>query len=272
LPYGLDPEPPSPAVKERILTYVAEEERPEAASRRPASLHRAFDEITFAGPASDPVDVTLQRQSGSPPAAAGPRAGALPFPKRRSSGEIPERRRRWSGLLAAALVMCLAGLAYLADKVAEQNRTIARLSAELEGIPVADFASLLADLNDIERRFDMVTTVAREAYHLRRVEHFRDRPIEGMVYVCGNRQRWYLNVQGLEAPPAGQEYRLWFVTGNGMVDGGVLSVEDGARAELEATSMPDGTHGFAVSLEDTGSDHQRPSGLMVLLGEESVSL
>jgi Anti-sigma-K factor rskA, C-terminal len=278
LPYGLEPESPSPAIKERILARIAE--RPLAGAGV-----RDFDEVTFAGFAADPLDVTLHgrgetaagpRELGEPewpPSVAAPPAGTIPFPRqRKTASAAPPRRSRWNAALAAALVLCVAGLAYLADKVTEQNRTIARLTTELEGIPIADFATLYADLKAMEHRFDMVTTVAREAYHLQGVERVSDRPVEGVVYVCGNHQRWYLNVQGLESPPAGQEYRLWFLTGDGMIDGGAVHVEDGARAELEATTMPKGTQGFAVTLEDMGSDHRSPGGVMVLLGEESVSL
>ncbi len=289
LPYGLEPEAPGPAVKERILAQIGDQPTAE-------SPHRSFDEVTFAGTAADPVDVTLQRPAG-PPAptlaasspTAGPRelgtsepewpepvaanaAGTLPFPQQRQPPTAaPERRSRWVGALAAALVLCIAGLAYLTGKVNEQSRTIARLGDELHRIPVADFTSLHADYKALEHRFDMVTTVARKAYHLQGVERVGDRPVDGVVYVCGNHQRWYLNVQGLDAPPAGQEYRLWFLTGDGMLSGGVVRIEDGAQAELEAATMPDGTHGFAITLEEAGNDRS-PDGIMVLLGEESVSL
>ncbi len=287
LPYGLEPEAPSPAVKERILARV----EAEAATAPP---QRSFEEVTFAGAAGAPVDVTLQREAGPPepastdsttsqppasqepdwpePVTASAPPGTIPFPNQ----EQPAAPRRggglWTGLMAAALMVCIAGLGYLTGKVQEQNRTIARLSTELAGIPVGDLTSLNNQLQAVQSRMDMVTTIARSAYHLDGVEHVGNQPVDGIVYVCGKHQRWYLNVQGLEQPPAGQEYRLWFVTGDGMVSGGVVQVDDGAKAEKEDQSMPDGTHGFAITLEDVGSDPESPSGMMVLLGEESVSL
>ena len=104
LPYGLEPEAPSPAVKERILTRIDAE-----ATATPPQ--RSFEEVTFAGVVGAPVDVTLQRQLGSsestsagsevsrPPATREPDwpepvsasapPGTIPFPQKR-----PEAPRR----------------------------------------------------------------------------------------------------------------------------------------------------------------------------------
>ena len=185
----------------------------------------------------------------------------------------PPPRAWWSGALAASLVFCVAGLAYLTGKVNEQNRTIARLTTELQLLPVDDLTSMNEQLVTMRRRFHMVTSIARQAYHLEEVENPGNlpQPAEGVVYVCGKHQRWYLNVQGLDTPPDGKEYRMWFVTGGGMIDGGVVNVEEDASSEMEAMAMPNDTQGFAVTLEETGHDDD-PEGIMVLLGEAPVKL
>ena len=38
---------------------------------------------------------------------------------------------------------------------------------------------------------------------------------EGIVYVCGAHQQWYLSLRGLDPPAEGGEYHLWFMTEDG---------------------------------------------------------
>ncbi len=58
------------------------------------------------------------------------------------------------------------------------------------------------------------------------------------------------------------------MTEDGKVDGGVLEVRPGAPSEMEAQSMPSGTHGFLVTLETPDA----PEGLQILLGESPINL
>lgn len=179
--------------------------------------------------------------------------------------------------MAAMLAFCMLGLGYLAGEARQQQATIARLQADLQERAAAgddlDIEGLLAELATSKRRLAMVTEVAQSAYPMRTVSTTPDaksRP-EGIIYVCGQHQQWYLNVKGLEPPSPGKEYHLWFMTDGGTIDGGTLDVEPGAQAVKEASSMPSGTHGFSITLEDVGP-HEAPEGLMVLLGEQAVSL
>lgn len=198
-------------------------------------------------------------------------------------GEVAAERRASSGTpwlswaMAAMLGFCMLGLGFLAGEARQQQATIARLQSDLlqQQVSVEDpgLERLLDELSTTKRRLRMVTEVARTAYPLRTVSttgDARNRP-DGIMYVCGQHQRWYLNVNGLEPPSPGKEYHLWFMTEDGTVDGGVLDVEPGALAIKEASSMPPGTRGFSITLEDAGVEGE-PEGLMVLLGEQAVSL
>lgn len=236
LPYALDPVTPSAGVKTRILAEL-----------------------------------------GSPDAAAAPASPAATVPSNvvtmtpRAVSPAP-RSNVWLGALAAALALCLLGLGYLGGRLSEQTRALARLEA-IEPAGGPELVALQEELSTMKRRFHMVTSIARKAYPMEGVEPVgsQSRPAEGMVYVCGYHQRWYLNLQGLEPPPAGKAYNLWFLTEDGMVNGGAIDVRADATSEKEAQSMPEGTRGFAISLEQAGT-HDAPEGIMVLLSEEAVSL
>lgn len=248
LPYGLDPVAPAAGTKARLLA-----------------------EIDGATPAEPP------RQPA--PATAGERTVAEPVPSNvvpmvRPSRVLPAPSfNPWIAALAATLAFCLVGLGYFAGRLKEQNLMLARLGAEMRVQPGTELVALQEELSTMKRRFHMVASIARKAYHMEGVERVGNQqmPAEGVVYVCGNHQRWYLNLQGLEPPPAGKEYNLWFLTEDGMVNGGVVDVRPDASSEKDAQSMPMGTHGFAITLEVAGP-HDEPEGLMVLLGKEAVSL
>ncbi|HEX9737008.1 MAG TPA: anti-sigma factor [Thermoanaerobaculia bacterium] len=195
----------------------------------------------------------------------------VPFPERRQAAPPPPasaRRGGWgTSAMAAALAVCLLGLGYLLAKTEQQQTAIAELAARLAA---AD--DRLAETSRARAQLDMITRVAQHVYPMHSTPTgSQRRPITGKVFVCGQHQQWYLNVQGLEAPPPGYDYCLWFETAAGMVLGGTMTVRDGV-AELSAPSMPPGTKGFAVTLEKTGSHREKPQGDVLLLGEESISL
>ncbi len=204
-----------------------------------------------------------------------PSAGApvpvAPFPQ-----PAPRVRSSWGQLaMAAMLAVCLLGLGFTGALVWKQSQQIDQLHGQLaataSAFPVLGQANLESEVRTLRQRLDMITNVARQAYPMRRVslDNSPGQP-EGIIYVCGNHQRWYLSLRGLEPPAQGEEYHLWFMTGDGKVDGGLVDVRPGAPAEMEATSMPDGTHGFVVTLERPRQDD--PESLTILLGEKAVNL
>ncbi len=180
--------------------------------------------------------------------------------------ERPARapRSAWSFSQAAALAAGLVGLGFLSALAWQQNRQIAQLSNQ-----AAASAQAREEMRTLRDRLDMVTNVARKAYPLRTVSNTGspEQPA-GIVYVCGMHQQWYLSLRGLEPPAGGGEYHLWFMTEDGKVDGGALEVRSDTSSEMEALTMPDGTHGFLVTLEKP----DEPEGLEILLGENAINL
>lgn len=285
---------PHPAIPE---TAPAPEKAATAGRRT-----REFDELTWAGKARreglelEAVDATLLRTAGMPAAAsprppgevASPDDTGAPTPAlwggRRSADEEDERTPSYGRALplamAAGLAFALLGLGYLSGVMRQQAARLGNLEEQLE-VAVRETA-VLRERNErleaVRERFAMITTVAQRAYPLkampaadRRLAPLPGGEPTGIVYVCGNHQQWYLNLQGLPPAPAGRQYNLWFLTAEGAVGGGVLRAEADRAVEAEAPSMPPGTRGFAVTLESEGP-HGEPEGPYVLLGDDAVSL
>lgn len=184
-------------------------------------------------------------------------APALPLAPVVDLAEFARRERRaWQAVrfLAAALVLCLVGIAYLAG----------RSSVQLE--------AQRAELDDVQRRLHMVTSVARFAYRMQTVstDPAAAEAPQGMVYVCGHHQQWILSLEHLPPPPPGREYHVRFHTATGEVDGGVLWVGQDARAEKEDVQLPPGTRGFSVTLEPAQGTPGDP--LLVLQSSSGVAL
>ena len=237
LPYQLEAEEPPAQIKEQLLARVA-------GSR-------------------------AREQSQPPP--------ATPFAR-----PAPAASSSWSFAQAAALAAGLVGISFLSTLVWQQHRQIAQLTDQ-----VTSSAEIRQEMRTLRSRLDMVTTVARKAYPMRTVSHGPagspgsatpplpgsgqpgrpDQP-EGIVYVCGMHQQWYLSLRGLEPPEEDGRYRLWFMTEDGKIDGGVLDVRSDTSSEMEAMTMPDGTQGFLVTLETP----DEPEGMEVLLGESAINL
>ena len=249
LPYELAPEVPPPHLKEAILARAAGSS--EASRQEPAS--------------------------GVPP--EGGASPVVPF-ERPAARETPSRSPIWRFAQAAVLAAGILGLGYLSATVRQQSQQIVQLNSQLESSTLGQDEVLRVrdEVRTLRSRLNMVTNVARQAYHLRTVSTGRPAAMkpgkdpapqpEGIVYVCGAHQLWYLSLRGLEPAAAGGEYHLWFMTKDGKVDGGVLDVRPGAPSEMEAQSMPAGTHGFEVTLETP----DEPEGLQILLAESPINL
>lgn len=293
LAYDLEPQTPSLRTKVRILGAIAGQAPAASTAPSPPSAggDRSFDEMTirasvnaqrapetgpqaFAPQSSPafhaqepaPAEMTLRHASVSTGVVSPPQA-LQPLPQARNNNTS-----LWA--MAAMLAACLLGLGYFAGQVGARDATIERLQAQTRALPAqdAELANLREELGTIKRRFHMVTRVARAAYpmHMMGTEGTEDEV--GKLYVCGAHQRWYLNLETLAPPPDGKIYYLWFMTTDGPVSGGQVQVNDNATAEMDSLTMPAGTHGFTVTLEDAGVEPQEPAGAMVLLGEEKISL
>ncbi len=278
LPYALDPETPADHVKQGIIDCISgTQSAPTSASAStPASSPtppNVLEDMTLYGTAAEPVaendsvDLTLRHSAAELPAVKPiqPAAAAA------ASGT------NWGSLaMAAMLAVCIVGMGFLGALVWKQSQQIGLLSDQLASrvdIDPTEAARTQKQAQLLQSRLDMITTVAQTAYPMRRVTNSgRQQKAEGVVYVCGQHQRWYLNLRGLEPPAPGSNYRLWFMTNEGKVDGGILDVRDDASSEMEAMSLPDDTHGFLVTLEKKNSASSEPESLTILLGENAISL
>ncbi|MCB1054575.1 MAG: anti-sigma factor [Acidobacteria bacterium] len=236
LPGALPPRPPRPELRARILAAVA----PPSSSARVLSL---------------------------------------------SDHPTAERRRdrpQWFFALAAVLALAVVGLGLLnlrlESRLERQEDTIARLSDQTRQSYDADLelANVRQQLDDLNQRFTMITRTAARLYPLHPMPKAEPEPgeqLRGLMYVCSEHQRWYVNLQGLRPAPTGREYHLWFITDEGPVDGRTFEVVAGQPTELRAQTMPARTHGVVVSLEST-ADRQLPgpAGPIVLKGDQSMQI
>ncbi len=214
-------------------------------------------------------EIMARAAGGASEAAEAP--SVVPFKRPATRREAPASRPAWRTARAALLAAGLVGFGFLSATVWNQNRQIARLNDQVAASATDQNETLRVreEMRALRSRLDMVTTVARQAYPLRTVSQTGlEKPPAGMVYVCGNHQQWYLSLRGLSPPADGGEYHLWFMTEEGKVDGGILRVRSDASSEMEAPTMPPGTHGFLVTLEK----RDEPEGLQILLSESAINL
>ena len=258
-------------LEDRVILDVLERLAPDPeAAREEAALAREYTELVGLlpyelEPAVPPA--TGWEQIRSRLVTATPSVVRFPQPREGPAAQRQPARRSWGTMaMAAALAVCLVGVGYLLARTELQQSTIDLLTADLDAAEARE--NLMA--HDVDQ-FEMITRVARHIYPMRPVATAARRPMTGNVYVCGQHQQWYLNVQGLGQPPADHEYLLWFITDQGTVLGGTMTLH-GREAELSASSMPVGTRGFAVTLERRDAPHDEPQGDFLLLGDEAVSL
>ena len=282
LAYELEPEAPSEGAKARLMARV----RAQSGNTAGVTSISQHDIPQRGLPQRDPADMTLQhaaQPSEAPvadlrtrnletadktlmmemPVAAGPSRGS------RSGLSLPTLA------MAAGLAFCLVGLGYLYGQVNAKNAVIALQQERLESAQDTEL-ELERARDDLRRMHDslaMVTTVAQTAYPLRAAgprPASLGRSPTGKVFVCGQHQRWYLSLSDLEMPPEGSEYHLWFLTEEGVVDAGRFEVQDGI-AKMQDLAMPDGTHGFQITVEPIGGGDE-PEGRTIMIGDRPVKL
>lgn len=250
-----------------LLPYELEIETPPAHIKE-AVLARAAGGYGAGAPAAGGAEASEAMEA----------APIVPFERPAARRESPVQRPIWRYAQAAMLAASLVGLGFLSATVWQQKQQIVGLRSELAAAALErseilqvrqEMQTTQSRLKTTESRLNMITSVARKAYPLRTVStnDSVQRP-EGIVYVCGMHQQWYLNLHGLEPPAEGGEYHLWFMTDEGKVDGGILEVHSDTSLEMESQSMPDGTHGFLVTLEQ----QDEAESLTILLGESPINL
>lgn len=307
LAYAVEPQAPSEDLRVRVMGAAAAEPkapRPIAVPAQAAAPTQAAAPMSAAPvPAGAPVDVTLRQvtiahddpgdmtlvglgagESGSGPSLdVGDVRSFRPANESSAPAEyVPPPRAANSNtplyLLAAGLVFCLVGLGYLYGQLQTQDAQNILRQAELQ----SQVQQAREHADSMRARVQMVTDVARTAYPMRQVSSGAVRPAsrpdpgevrpDGIVYVCGQHQRWYLSLSGFDPAPEGKVYHLWFKTADGEIDAGPLDLSADGRADVGDLSMPEGTQGFLVSLEDTTDADGEPHGQIILRGDQPVKL
>ncbi len=236
LPYALYPAPPPPALKDRILAGIAGDET----------------------------------QDVVPAASAAPVAPARRAAPATITGEIPvRRRRRWPLRLAASLALvALGAAAWLFVGLQEREASVARLRAELRELRArsVELDAAGAEARAAAANLALVSSPTVEFCALRPAPEGPQPTARGMLFVAADHQHWYLALHGLQAPPTGRRYQLWFLADSGPVSAGLFDARAGAPVELSSEAMPAGTRAVSVTLElATGS--RAPAGPQVLYGE-----
>ncbi len=282
LAYELEPEAPSEGAKARLMAQVRAQAENTAGV---TSISQGVAQLDVAQ--RDPADMTLQHAAQPSEApVADFRTHPLETADKTLMMEMPvaagsSRGSGRSGFsfptlaMAAGLAFCLVGLGYLYGQVNAKNAVIALQQDRLESAQDVEL-ELERTRDDLRRMQDslaMVTTVAQTAYPLRtagpRSASLGSTP-SGKVFVCGQHQRWYLSLSDLETPPEGSEYHLWFLTEEGVVDAGRFEVRNGV-ARMQDLAMPDGTHGFQITVEPIGGGEE-PVGRTIMIGDRPVKL
>lgn len=261
VPYELEPVVPAAGVKASLMARLTSGTAPDSGDEtRPAPALVA-----------EPARVATEAAPISPVAAPPLRASQeMRIPPRMAvagAASRPVRQRRWPLALAAMLAFAMLGLSlWLYSQVGAQNATIASLRHELslersrsEGA-IAKVRQLENDGLDLREKFSLVTSPAVLVSPMRPVtrpgQPAAQPDARGVLFVASDHQHWYMTLRGLQAVPAGQAYRLWFIADTGAVSAGSFSAQPGAPIELSSQHMPAGTKGVLVTLEN---DAQTPA-------------
>ncbi|HVT14791.1 MAG TPA: anti-sigma factor [Thermoanaerobaculia bacterium] len=289
VPFELEPLAPRPEVKRRLMARIAGGEAvrgqdaasglPETAAgsagssalQEPGPRRLDEDAPVTAGSAGSAVDaasavpaVSTMSAGGGP---GGPVQLLLPRPARQTI--------RWRVVLAAALILALAGLAsWMYRALVQQDQTIARLALLRESEDRRVERALIQasrareELDELRSKLALVTSPGVEISPLRPVGSSAAQPdAHGTLFVAADHQHWMLTLHGLGPAGPARCYQLWFLSDAGPVSGGVFNAQPGAPAELSSRHMPLGTKGVLVT-EELGSGSRAPSGPEILRAAE----
>lgn len=265
VPFELEPLAPRPEVKRRLMARIAggEAERgQDAASELPETTAGSAVDAASAVPA---VSAPSTMSAGGGP--GGPVQLLPPRPARQTI--------RWRVVLAAALILALAGLAsWMYRALVQQDQTIARLALLRESEDRRVERALIQasrareELDELRSKLALVTSPGVEISPLRPVGSSAAQPdAHGMLFVAADHQHWMLTLHGLGPAGPARCYQLWFLSNAGPVSGGVFNARPGAPAELSSRHMPLGTKGVLVTAEP-GSGSRAPSGPEILRAAE----
>lgn len=237
IPFELDPMPPPPQGRERLLALIQQKEADPAAEPAPA-----------------PAPSRASRETPIPRL----------IPPGRPAVAVARRPSRWPLAIAAVLALMALGLSgWLYQQLSQERATVASLRRDLQNERTRVAAALaeardlratsgkgLEDLRDLREKFSLVTSRAALVAAMRPMGRPPLQPgAHGILFVAANHQHWYMSVEGLQPVEPGQTYKLWFVADQGPVDAGSFVARPGEPIELTSKQMPAGTKGAMITLE-----------------------
>ncbi len=222
-------------------------------------------------PASEPAAAPARAVAPAPVAPLRPAQETRAPRPATGAYAVSRRGSRWPLALAATLALALLGLSlWLFTQVEAQRETIARLEQEVNteraraDVAVAEVRRIQSDALDLRQKFQLVTSPAVEVSPMRAVGEPPLQPqASGILFVAADHQHWYLRVRNLQPATQGKTYTLWFETPQGPVRSGHFSGRTGEPEDLSSETMPAGTNGVLVTLEDS-RDVAAPTGPPVL--------
>ncbi|MGH7559705.1 MAG: anti-sigma factor domain-containing protein [Gemmatimonadales bacterium] len=160
------------------------------------------------------------------------------------AGSARWSRRIWPAVAAAALLLAAVG-------AFRSRQVIDGLERELASSGRALLAT--RDTLGVVLRSDRVVQTAVEV---------GGRRGGLMIFEDQTTHRWKVVVHGIPAAPAGRRYSFWFITGDGMVHGREIVVDE-RRPAIFILDMPPGARlikGCAITLEPRDGDPRTPRG------------
>ncbi|MEJ2084076.1 MAG: anti-sigma factor [Acidobacteriota bacterium] len=245
LPYELDTESPSSALKGRIASAVEATLVP-----APSETGRGIL-LTPSAPGSEAVTSVAARQrasTGSP--------GLL--------------------ALAACFAVALLGISiWQSAHLAEQRTTIEELAGRLQDAnsQIADLEDFKEGLRQARNNLALVSSPGVEVCTLRPAEKaLAQENAHGTLFVAADHKSWYMRLEGLVPCPLGRKHQIWFVRRDGSaVSGGLFEVEAGQGIEISSELMPIDTVAVMITLEPQGGSDS-PTGPSVLYGDDVMQI
>lgn len=224
------------------------------------------------------LDPVLPPASPAAPAAAERARSRVPPPAARPA-------RRWAWPLAAVLTLVALALGTAAGwlwreldaaqtRLARSEQVRERLRAELAAATrtLSAEEALQVEAAAMREQLGLVTAATTEVCALRPPASVQVAPqARGLLYVAADHQHWYLRAEGLAPPGEGRAYHLWFLVGDQPVSVGRFELQ-GEEAVLTSPTMPLGTTAAVVTVEPVGTSPDRPSGPVVLYGNQMIRL
>lgn len=239
LAQSLEPIPPSPSAKERLLTAIRESTPRFSPGSGPRAKH--------------PVGRSVVPSSGSPWPLALAAALAL--------------------CAIGAALFFYRDTVQLQTALAHRAGEVERLTKSEEESKL-QVARLTREVRELSDRFNLVIQAGAIACPLmpKGKQQAQLAAARGVLYIAGDHQHWFLKVSGLPELPAGQVYHFWFLTGSGPQSAGTFRTVSNANAELGSPSMPMDVLAVALTVEPAGGSSSAPTGDQILFGHEKVQL